>query len=176
MIPVLVHNDKSVVESLVILEYIDETWKNAPKLFQEDPYLRVNVRFLANFLDKEVFESMRPVITTHGEAEEKILRDVTEKLKMMEKQMQDLFPGEKPLVDGKNLGLLYIVVISVLGCYKAAEEAANVKLIDPQETPFIFSWVTALNELPLVKETIQPHSKMAERFRYARQKALQSMS
>ncbi|KAK3226773.1 hypothetical protein Dsin_006635 [Dipteronia sinensis] len=31
-IPVLVHNGKPLAESMIILEYIDETWKNAHRL------------------------------------------------------------------------------------------------------------------------------------------------
>ena len=52
-IPVLVHNGKPISESLVILEYIDETWKDHA-IFPEDPYNRAITRFWAKFVDEKV--------------------------------------------------------------------------------------------------------------------------
>ncbi|BBH03950.1 Glutathione S-transferase U4 [Prunus dulcis] len=42
-VPVLVHNGRSIAESYIILENIDETWKNAPRILPEDPYKRAEV-------------------------------------------------------------------------------------------------------------------------------------
>lgn len=52
-VPVLLHNGKPLVESLVIIEYIDETWKQNP-LLPQDPYERAKSRFWAKFAHEKV--------------------------------------------------------------------------------------------------------------------------
>ena len=52
-IPVLVHSGKPVAESLVILEYIDETWKHNP-ILPTDPYEKAMARFWAKYMDDKV--------------------------------------------------------------------------------------------------------------------------
>ncbi|KAF8400510.1 hypothetical protein HHK36_013808 [Tetracentron sinense] len=52
-VPVLLHAAKSISESLVIIEYIDETWIQNP-IFPKDPYERAKARCLAKFVDEKV--------------------------------------------------------------------------------------------------------------------------
>jgi glutathione S-transferase len=52
-VPVLLHNAKPVSESLIILEYIDETWTHNPFL-PTHPYERARARFWAKFVDDKV--------------------------------------------------------------------------------------------------------------------------
>ncbi len=56
-VPVLVHNEKPVAESLVILEYIDETWKENP-LLPKDPFEKSTARFWARFVDEKVNQNV----------------------------------------------------------------------------------------------------------------------
>lgn len=52
-VPVLLHNGKPVPDSILILEYIEETWKANP-LLPEDPYERAMARFWVKFTDETV--------------------------------------------------------------------------------------------------------------------------
>jgi glutathione S-transferase len=53
-IPVFIHNGKPVCESLIIVQYIDEVWKDRSPLLPSDPYQRAQARFWADFVDKKV--------------------------------------------------------------------------------------------------------------------------
>lgn len=64
-VPVLVHNGKPIAESIVILEYIDETWKNGPSLLPKDPYKRAQVHFWASFIQQQVFKRKCCIMIAH---------------------------------------------------------------------------------------------------------------
>ncbi|GMN45637.1 hypothetical protein TIFTF001_014834 [Ficus carica] len=160
-VPVLVHNGKPIAESHVILEYIDETWKNGPKLLPDDPYNRAQFRFWAGFLQQQVYETMFLVMRMEGEAQEKATEELHEKFEILEEGMKGLFPDGTPF-DGENMGLLDILMCITFGPYKAQEEVLGVKIINSEKNPLIFSWVNSLIEVTLQGSWASPYSKGVE--------------
>ncbi|XP_062116509.1 glutathione S-transferase U9-like isoform X2 [Humulus lupulus] len=125
-VPVLVHNGKSISESSVILEYIDETWPNALRFLPKDPYKRAKVRFWAGFFQQHLYETMFLILKTDGETQEKAIKELSEKFGMLEEGMKDLFPDGTPF-DDRSMGLLDILLCSTFGAYKAQEEVLGLK-------------------------------------------------
>ncbi|KAK4354210.1 hypothetical protein RND71_026404 [Anisodus tanguticus] len=156
-VPILVHNGKPVSESFVILEYIDETWKNEPRLFPEDPYERARVRFWASYI-QQVSDCLLKVLK--GEGREKGVEELFEKMNVLEDGIKNSSMGINSNIQGKDMGLLDIIIVITLGAYKVQEEVFGVKVLDPERTPLLYSWITTLIELPIVKGITPPHDKV----------------
>lgn len=59
-VPVLVHDGKPLAESLVILEYVDEAWKQGYyPIMPDNPYERARARFWAKYADDKVHACMK---------------------------------------------------------------------------------------------------------------------
>lgn len=130
--------------------------------------------FNNNFLlHVQVYETMFSVMKTDGEAQETAIEELYEKLKTFEEGMKGLFPDGTPY-DGKNMGILDILMCITFGPYKAQGEVLGVKIIDPEKNPLIFSWVNALIEVPEVKDLSPPFEKIIEVLHTFRNYALKS--
>jgi glutathione S-transferase len=59
-VPTLMHNDKSIVESTLICEYLDETFPS-PSLVPPSPYDRAQMRLWSKQVDEGIFEATREI-------------------------------------------------------------------------------------------------------------------
>ncbi|XP_031248160.1 glutathione transferase GST 23-like [Pistacia vera] len=134
-VPVLVHNDKPIAESLVILEYIDELWKEKP-LLPEDPYDRALARFWAKFGDEKCLSmGAYRACWQEGEEKEKAMECAIESFTYLEK----LIEGKK-YFRGEEIGYLDLVLGWIPHWLNIMEEVGEMKVVDVEKFPLIHEW------------------------------------
>ncbi|GAA0151092.1 hypothetical protein Leryth_003716 [Lithospermum erythrorhizon] len=158
-VPVFVHNGKVLVESKIILEYIDETWRNNPLLLPQHPYQRAMARFLADFFEKKILEAGFEALCTRGERQEKAVSTVIEAMEKLEQELKG-----KKFMGGDSIGYLDLV-IGWLG-YKMPiwEELASIKILDSSKFPLIDEWINNFLSHPLIKDDLPTTNKMKDYF------------
>nr|QCY50339.1 glutathione S-transferase [Salix babylonica] len=153
-IPVFVHGGKPIAESLVILEYIEETWPENP-LLPKDPYERAMARFWIQYgaTKAAVFVAL---FRSTGEELEKATKEMFEVLKVLEEQGL----GDKKFFGGDSINLVDISLEVYAYWIAAMEEAAGVKVFEPSTLPRLHAWAQNFIEVPLIKENIPDHDKL----------------
>ncbi|TKY63362.1 glutathione S-transferase [Spatholobus suberectus] len=158
-VPVLVHNEKPIIESLVILEYVDETWNGNP-ILPEEPYPRALARFWAKFIDEKCLSAVWKAASTFDEKErEKAVEESQEVLQILENELKDKFFG------GEALGLVDIVGTFVAFWLPAIEQLVGLELLTSEKFPKLYNWSHEVLNLPVVKETLPPREPFFAAFK-----------
>ncbi|KAJ4958206.1 hypothetical protein NE237_025317 [Protea cynaroides] len=167
-VPVLVHGGKSIAESLVILEYIDETWKQNP-ILPEDPYERAMIRFWAKFAEEKFSEAVRKVLLSSGEKQEEAVKQAIEALTVLDTELKD-----KEFFKGERIGFLEIVLSFLAIWMEVIEEVASCKICDPNKFTFISEWKENFIKQPIIKENLPSKEDLIVYFHKLRQLGLAS--
>ncbi|XP_049407154.1 probable glutathione S-transferase [Solanum stenotomum] len=133
-VPVLIHNGKTICESMIILEYIDETFEG-PSILPKDPYDRALARFWAKFLDNKVGAVVNTFLRK-GEEQEKGKEEVCEMLKVLDNELKD----NKKYFVGDKFGYADMAA-NLMGLWMGVfEEASGVVLATNEEFPNFCAW------------------------------------
>ncbi|XP_059427906.1 probable glutathione S-transferase [Corylus avellana] len=153
-IPVLVHNGKPIVESQVILEYIDETWQGH-SLLPKDPYERAIARFWAKFIDDKYFPVIFKPLWFKEKEHEKAVEEAPELLKFLEDELK-----EKRFFGGESIGMVDIVANIIAFWQGIFEEASGVELLAKEKFPKLTNWSHEFVSNSVVKECLPPRDKV----------------
>lgn len=150
-VPVLLHGDKAISESAVILEYIDEVWPQNP-LFPIDAYERALARFWISFAaDKgSVFHSF---IVSNEESREKSKEELTQVLKTLEEEALK----DKKFFGGDEIGVVDIIFGNIPHWFEAMEEAVGVKVVEPNSLPRLHAWAQRFKQVPEINHDLPPY-------------------
>ncbi|KAJ4830464.1 hypothetical protein Tsubulata_025388 [Turnera subulata] len=148
-IPVLVHGEKPLCESMIIVEYINNVWPQNP-LLPNDPYDRALARFWAKFADDKG-ASVWKMFSSTDEALEKLKMETLEMLQTVE----DYGLGDKKFFGGDQIGIADIAFGAVFHWLTFHEEGIlGVKLLEAHKFPRVYSWLENFRQVPVIKENL----------------------
>ncbi|KAL4569580.1 hypothetical protein LXL04_025221 [Taraxacum kok-saghyz] len=130
-VPVLIHSNKPpVCESLIIIDYLEETHPDVHKLLPSDPADRAVIRFWAYYIDNEFFPLYgRLRKTPDKEGKEALKKQIIERSQVLEKTFVK-FSNGKPYFGGDDVGYLDVVLGCFLGWTKFVGNYNNFKILD----------------------------------------------
>ncbi|KAM3325574.1 putative glutathione S-transferase [Capsicum chacoense] len=155
-IPVLIHNGKAICESMVIVEYIDETFEG-PSILPKDPYDRAVARFWVKFIDDKGSAVGRSFFHKSYEAK----GELSEMLKILDNELKD-----KKFFVGDKFGFADIAA-NFLGLWMGVlEEATGVNnLVTREKYPNFCAWRDEYIDCSDNKKYLPPRDELLAYFK-----------
>ncbi|CAN1846596.1 Glutathione S-transferase U8 [Linum perenne] len=162
-IPVFFHNGKPISESLLIIEYIDETWGNDYSILPTDPYDRAIARFWAKFVDDKVQNfrvlptAFKAVVGKDKERED-ALEEFSQQITFLEGELKG-----KEYFGGERIGFVDIAAFFILHWIDVMQPSLQV--VTEEKIPGLVKWMRNLLTVDAVKKTLPPREKQIARIR-----------
>ncbi|KAJ4777296.1 Glutathione S-transferase [Rhynchospora pubera] len=162
-IPVLIHNGKPICESMIIVEYIDETWSDGASILPPDPYDRSIARFWTAYVDDKIPDLIRKLrLLVKGSAEAEVEAEkLNAALQLLEEAFEKCSKG-KSFFGGDDIGYLDIAFGSQLGWIKAVEKIVEIKFLDKEKIPGLVAWSERFCAHEAVREVMPEADRLVE--------------
>ncbi|KAL2323935.1 hypothetical protein Fmac_022993 [Flemingia macrophylla] len=156
-VPVLIHGDRPIAESLIILQYIEETWPHNP-LLPQHPHQRALARFWIQFGEASI-ASITDLFLRPFEDEEQragAWKKAQETLMVIEEQCL----GDKKFFGGNNIDMVDLAYGCLSHWLEGLEEIVGIKLIEEDKFPRLHAWTQNFKHVPLIKQNLPDYAKL----------------
>ncbi|KAI7750003.1 hypothetical protein M8C21_021221 [Ambrosia artemisiifolia] len=154
-VPVLIHNGNPISESVVIVEYVDDVWKEVP-IMPNDAYQKAQARFWVKFIVEKVHRAIFKAISSHGE--EQTVAEAHEQLQFLENELN--VKGCK-FFGGDSIGLVDVCAGYTVFWAGAAEEAIGIsKVVSKDKFPKIIEWCDNCINCQVFKDGLPPRESL----------------
>ncbi|CAL5053475.1 unnamed protein product [Urochloa decumbens] len=154
-IPVLLHNDRPICESLIILNYLDEAFPSAARnLLPSDPYARAQARFWPSYADK-IYELGTKLWKLKGDAAAQAKEELVQVLKNLDGEL-----GEKAFFGGEEFGFVDVAVVTFVPWLPSYERYGGFSV--EEIAPRLAAWGRRCGERESVAKSLHPPEKVDE--------------
>ncbi|KAF8081490.1 hypothetical protein N665_0883s0002 [Sinapis alba] len=157
-VPVLIHGDDSICESLNIVQYIDEAWPSKPSILPSNPKRSRHCSFLGSLRrrkgDKQSIDAVAGA------------KDDAGRMAVLEEAFQKSSKGGG-FFGGESIGYVDIACGAIVGPLSVIEAFSGVKLLSPDAIPGLVQWAERFRAY----EDVKPYMPtVAEFVEFAKQK------
>ncbi|KAK3166493.1 hypothetical protein QOZ80_1AG0046450 [Eleusine coracana subsp. coracana] len=141
-VPLLIHGDQGISESLVIAEYVDEAF-DGPALLPTNHYDRAMARFWAHFVENK----------------KGLVKEMEENLVLLEGQLKG-----KKFFGGDTIGYLDIAASVFAPWLSVLEEVTGVSLVTQDKYPALRRWTEEYTSSEAVKQCLPDRDQLVAYF------------
>lgn len=166
LVPALVHNGKSIFESSLILEYLDDAWpakEGGPRIHSENPYIRFQARLQQEYIDNKLVKPMYQILKTK-EGDEEYKKLTTQLLADLKQFFDDQKPGLKFYL-GNEPGFVDFMLLPFAAKYKSVLKRLRNFQIPKAGFERFEEWYDNMLQLDCVKQTMPDDAKVAEAYK-----------
>ncbi|GAQ86786.1 glutathione S-transferase [Klebsormidium nitens] len=173
LVPTLDHNGRALYESLIVSEYVDETWPHEPKLLPDDTFKKAVGRIWIDHINKKIVPTFYRILQLRDAEHEEAKEDYLTALRELSQAYEASSP-EGPFFFGPCISLVDIALAPwvplrdfVLEHYKTF----SIPWDDPQ-LKRLAAYKSAVDNSPSVRKTLADPEKLLGTYeRYAKNTA-----
>ncbi|XP_033752254.1 glutathione S-transferase U19-like [Pecten maximus] len=165
LVPVIVlENGKSVFESAVCIQYVDELGPEGKQILPKDPFERAQVRMWSDFISSKLVPPFyRMLAAQETEQQEKIKLTLLEDLATF----SDAIDNDGPFFSGKTFGMVDIMLCPfTLRFGPVLKHFRDFEVPDTDRYQKLHKWMAACHSHPSVVPTIAEKTKITAVYRY----------
>ena len=163
LVPTIVHNGKSVYDSQICMEYIDEAWPGGNNaLLPRDPYERALVRMWSDHISKKIVPPFYALLMKETEKERQESKDaILDNILLLTEVMS----VDGPFFLGKDFGMVDIMLVPwAIRIPVLLKTMRNFEIPNDAKFARYHRWWNAVKELEAVKKTVQPQDKLMDKY------------
>ncbi|CAM0876670.1 unnamed protein product [Alopecurus aequalis] len=153
-IPVVLHDGRAIIESLIILEYLDEAFPDTRSLLPTDPYERARARFWADYVDKKFYGCGSHLYMLKEEPLMQPKEEMVEILKTLEGEL-----GEKEFFGGEHgFGFMDVTLMPFTTWFVSLDRYWGVNVAEV--APMLVAWAARCMKRESVSKSLCSPEKL----------------